>query len=193
MQNDLSHCNVSLVSGIGSSNTSKLNAFDRALSDAGILNCNLVKISSVVPKSAIYVNFDKEKYKFKKGILLPIAYTYNYIEEQFNTAQFTYCQVAVAPTTNFRNGGIIVEYSGASSENEQDFFKNNLQKIILEALQDRNISVDVDKDIKYITSYINCNNYFDYKYTCLFAGCILWRTGWLDDAYHKNNYLFQDR
>lgn len=39
-----------VVSGSGSSKISKLNAFDMALADAGISQCNLVEVSSILPK-----------------------------------------------------------------------------------------------------------------------------------------------
>jgi len=41
-----------MVSGVGQSDTSVLNAFDRALVAAGISQCNLVPVSSILPKSA---------------------------------------------------------------------------------------------------------------------------------------------
>lgn len=44
-----------MVSGIGESDTSNLNAFDKALVAAGISQCNLVPVSSILPKSAIEV------------------------------------------------------------------------------------------------------------------------------------------
>lgn len=41
-----------VVSGKGVSGISKLNAFDRALFDAGISQCNLVPVSSILPENA---------------------------------------------------------------------------------------------------------------------------------------------
>jgi len=41
-----------VVSGTGLSKTSKLNAFDNALMAAGISQCNLVPVSSILPKNA---------------------------------------------------------------------------------------------------------------------------------------------
>ncbi|HYA22388.1 MAG TPA: pyruvoyl-dependent arginine decarboxylase [Thermoproteota archaeon] len=40
------------VAGTGESDTSELNAFDRALVAAGISQCNLVPVSSILPKRA---------------------------------------------------------------------------------------------------------------------------------------------
>jgi arginine decarboxylase len=41
-----------MVGGTGESDTSELNAFDRALVAAGISQCNLVPVSSILPKRA---------------------------------------------------------------------------------------------------------------------------------------------
>jgi len=43
------------VAGTGESDTSELNAFDRALVAAGISQCNLVPVSSILPKRATEV------------------------------------------------------------------------------------------------------------------------------------------
>ncbi len=42
--------------GKGLSDVSKLNAFDRALIDAGIGQCNLVTVSSILPRNAIEIS-----------------------------------------------------------------------------------------------------------------------------------------
>jgi len=44
--------NFFVVSGVGLSKTSKLNAFDKALMAAGIAQCNIVPVSSILPKKA---------------------------------------------------------------------------------------------------------------------------------------------
>ncbi len=41
-----------VVGGRGLSRVSKLNAFDRALHEAGISHCNIVPVSSILPRSA---------------------------------------------------------------------------------------------------------------------------------------------
>ena len=41
-----------VVTGAGVSRTSPLTAFDRALADAGISQCNLVQVSSILPEGA---------------------------------------------------------------------------------------------------------------------------------------------
>jgi arginine decarboxylase len=41
-----------VTSGVGLSGTSELNAFDRALMEAGICQCNLIPVSSIIPEKA---------------------------------------------------------------------------------------------------------------------------------------------
>lgn len=45
-----------VTSGVGLSRTSKLNAFDKALMEAGICQCNLVPVSSILAKGAKQIN-----------------------------------------------------------------------------------------------------------------------------------------
>jgi len=47
---------IYVVSGVGLSRTSRLNAFDNALLEAGISQCNLVPVSSILPKNAKQIN-----------------------------------------------------------------------------------------------------------------------------------------
>ena len=47
-----------MVSGRGQSRTSPLNAFDKALDDAGIAQLNLVKVSSVLPKDCRKIEYN---------------------------------------------------------------------------------------------------------------------------------------
>ena len=50
-----------VVAGKGESSTSPLNAFDKALSEAGIDHCNLVPVSSILPEGAKPVGYKKIK------------------------------------------------------------------------------------------------------------------------------------
>ena len=49
--------NFFVTKGKGVSNVSELNAFDNALKDAGISHCNLVPVSSILPKTCKEVEF----------------------------------------------------------------------------------------------------------------------------------------
>lgn len=48
-----------VVTGRGASKVSGLNAFDIALADAGIDQCNLVKVSSILPANARRIAYEK--------------------------------------------------------------------------------------------------------------------------------------
>ncbi len=54
-----------VTTGRGLSNHSPLNAFDAALVDAGIQQCNLVPVSSILPRDAEEIEF----YKFPPGAI----------------------------------------------------------------------------------------------------------------------------
>lgn len=61
----------SLVKGTGEGIT-PLNAFDRALLDAGIGNFNLVRVSSIIPPGARFSSLPE----IPEGALLPAVYSY---------------------------------------------------------------------------------------------------------------------
>ncbi len=60
---------VSLVAGAGEAAT-ELNAFDRALMDAGIANLNFIKVSSILPPGARVVPLPR----VHPGMLVPAVY-----------------------------------------------------------------------------------------------------------------------
>ncbi|MDQ7850812.1 MAG: arginine decarboxylase, pyruvoyl-dependent [Armatimonadota bacterium] len=60
---------VSLVAGAGEAAT-ELNAFDRALMDAGIANLNFIKVTSIVPPGASVVPLPR----LYPGMLVPAVY-----------------------------------------------------------------------------------------------------------------------
>jgi arginine decarboxylase len=46
-----------ITSGRALSAVSKLNAFDQALMNAGIAHCNLVPVSSIIPKGSVKIDY----------------------------------------------------------------------------------------------------------------------------------------
>jgi len=58
---------IAIVSGFGESDNSKINAFDNALIDAEIHDCNLIKVSSILAKGTKIVS----KFKIDKGSFVP--------------------------------------------------------------------------------------------------------------------------
>ncbi|MFA5357584.1 MAG: pyruvoyl-dependent arginine decarboxylase [archaeon] len=58
---------IAIVSGFGESDTSELNAFDNALINAGIHDCNLMPVSSILAKNTRIV----KKFDIEKGAFVP--------------------------------------------------------------------------------------------------------------------------
>jgi arginine decarboxylase len=58
---------IALVSGFGESDNSKINAFDNALIDAGINDCNLIKVSSILAKETELIG----EFEIEKGSFVP--------------------------------------------------------------------------------------------------------------------------
>lgn len=87
----------------------KLNAFDHALLDSGIGNLNLLKVSSILPPGAEFV----EKLDIPPGSLTPTAY--GHISSE-TPGEYISAAVAVGLTAD--SFGVIMEYSGKCRENE---------------------------------------------------------------------------
>lgn len=93
-----------LVKGVGDANM-PLNAFDKALLDAGVGDTNLMRVSSIVPPGC------KEIYKVElpKGALIPIAYaeiTSSIPGEMLSAA------VSVGIPEDEEESGVIMEHEG---------------------------------------------------------------------------------
>lgn len=71
---------IAVVSGFGESEISKVNAFDNALIDAGIHDCNLIKVSSILAKNTKTIN----KFKIEKGSFVPCVLSIAYTEPELN-------------------------------------------------------------------------------------------------------------
>lgn len=88
-----------------------LNAFDNALLDAGIGNLNLIKVSSVLPPEARYV----ERLEIAPGSLTPTAYGYVTSDVPGDT-------IAAAVGIGFSEDtfGIIMEHAGRCTQKEAE-------------------------------------------------------------------------
>ncbi len=92
-----------LTSGFGEAST-ELNAFDAALLDAGIGDCNLVKMSSILPPGAI----ETPVITPVMGSFVPLAYG-EYISSV--SGAFISAAVAVGIPDDSLEPGLIMEYS----------------------------------------------------------------------------------
>lgn len=142
--------------GVGAGKAfSELNAFDRALMNAGVENYNLVKISSILPKGAEITN----KVTIEPGSLLPIAYTCLISTPCIKKAEMS-AAVAVGVPKNPELVGVIMEWSGYESE---EIARRNVINMLKTAMNDRQIN---EYKIKYksIADFTS-----DSDYVCVFA------------------------
>lgn len=104
----------------------RLTAFDKALLGAGVGNCNLLKVSSILPPGALYV----PKLFIPEGSLLPIAYAsvISDIPEQMLCAGVA---VGIGDADEY---GVIMEYHGIGSQKEAE---ERLESMVQEAFDIR--------------------------------------------------------
>ena len=144
-----------LATGSAEANTS-LNAFDKALLQAGIGDTNLVRMSSILPPGAQQVS----KLELPKGALVPVAYAA--LESERKGDQIA-AAVGVGIPENSLESGVIMEYKhhGAGQTAEE-----KVRKMVEDAFAYRRrelaevISVSVDHTVK--------------KCGAVFAGVVLW-------------------
>lgn len=105
----------------------RLNAFDNALLAAGIGNLNLLRVSSVLPPGAEYV----EKLAIPPGSLTPTAYG-------TITSSTPGERIAAAVAIGFSEDtfGMIMEYSGVCSKEEAE---QEVTRMVEEAFRQRNM------------------------------------------------------
>lgn len=99
-----------LVAGSGEGET-PLNAFDRALLQAGAGNVNLIRVSSILPPRAQHV---KELY-LPPGALVPVAY--GALKSTTPGEQIAAAVAVGIPAEGF---GVIMEYSGRTTREEAE-------------------------------------------------------------------------
>jgi arginine decarboxylase len=116
-----------LVSGT-SEGASKLNAFDHALLDAGVGNCNLLKVSSILPPGAKLV----EDLHIPPGSLLPIAYG-SLSSDTPGELIAAAVAVGIGDPDNY---GVIMEYSGRTSKDEAE---KQIKRMVEEAFAKRGL------------------------------------------------------
>ena len=108
----------------------KLNAFDNALLAAGIGNLNLLKVSSILPPGAEFV----EKLEIAPGSLTPTAYGHISSETPGE-----YIAAAVAVGLSRDSFGVIMEFSGRCREKEA---RERVARMAEEALALRGMAVE---------------------------------------------------
>ncbi|RMD54369.1 MAG: arginine decarboxylase, pyruvoyl-dependent [Nitrospirae bacterium] len=109
----------------------ELTAFDLCLLKAGVGNVNLLKVSSILPPSAIYC---EEVEPLEPGSLLPIAYG---SKTSSNPGELMAAAVGIG--IHSEDGyGVIMEYAGLCSEREAE---EKVESMIIEAFENRGLSL----------------------------------------------------
>lgn len=120
-----------VVSGVGLSKTSKLNAFDNALIAAGISQCNLVPVSSILPVGAQQINPTNIK---------PGTITFTVLARMDgNTGETISAGLGWAHCTDQNNKdtyGIVVEEKGLKTKEEAE---QRIKQKIKEMTENRNM------------------------------------------------------
>jgi arginine decarboxylase len=145
----------SLVSASAEGET-PLTAFDKALLLAGVGNCNLLKVSSILPPYCEFTN----GLTIPEGSLLPIAYA----SVISNVPGKLICAgVAVGIGKDAESYGVVMEYHGYES---RDKTSDLLYKMVEEAFNIRNRKLSEVKIIAVEHIVVNCG--------CVFAAIPLW-------------------
>lgn len=125
---------------------SRLNAFDNALLKAGIGNLNLLKVSSVLPPQAEYV----EKLDIPPGSLTPTAYG-ALISDMKGEKIAASVGVGFSPN----DYGIIMEFSGKCSAQEAE---EAVSEMVRQAFRSRGIELTkiMVKSVEHTVESVGC-------------------------------------
>ncbi len=110
---------ISIVSGYGESNVSKLNAFDNALIDANIHDLNLIKVSSILAKDTSI----EEKFEIEKGSFAPCVLSISY-----GTENELICS-GIGVGFNNQNYGYVMESQGTNNQEVSDKLNEKLTEM----------------------------------------------------------------
>jgi arginine decarboxylase len=118
-----------VTSGKATSPTSELNAFDLALKEAGIAQCNLVHVSSILPPNCQQVDLTP----------IPIGAITHVVMARMDGAGGERISAGIAWSFGAGNGhGIVAEASGHMDEKE---LKNTLRSRVREMARARDIEM----------------------------------------------------
>jgi len=155
---------IILTSGIRIGST-KLNAFDNALLNAGIGNFNLLSVSSIIPPKAkiIYLTKDnREKLLPEIGSIVPIVYSCVYGEK---LGERIVTILALGLPKNYEDhNGVIFEFAGNNIT--KDRAKKVCEKMTREALKVRNLEIEK-------IQFAGTNCLVKKKYTCVIAAALM--------------------
>ncbi len=134
----------------------ELTAFDQALLKAGVGNVNLIRVSSILPPGAEFV----EVLEIPPGSLLPIAYG-SITSSQPGAIIAAAVAVGIGPDNN--EYGVIMEFSGHCTRQEAEA---EVKQMVTEAFQYRGRELKEIKVASVEHRVVRCGS--------VFAGIPLW-------------------
>lgn len=148
----------------------KLSAFDHALYKAGIENCNLITLSSIIPKnSEICYNKGRSK-KINYGDKL-----YLVLSKKVEVIKNKYAWAGIGWAQDETGKGIFVEHTGCSEEEVKEKINTSLN------FMKKYRKIKLGKN-HYKTSGIKCDGN---AACCALVAAIFEARGWRDQSYNK--------
>lgn len=120
---------ISVVAGHGEGGT-ELNAFDRALQDAGAADLNFLRVTSILPPGARVIELPR----YPAGILMPAVYA-----RAASTRPGEQVCAAIGVGLAREHHGVIMEYTGHSSRAEAE---RTVRAMVEEGFRMRGLPLD---------------------------------------------------
>ncbi len=136
---------LSLVAGQGEGGT-EINAFDRALRDAGVADLNFLRVTSIVPPGARVIELPA----YPQGILMPAVYA-----RIISTRPGDRITAALGVGLSREHPGVIMEHSGHHSRPEAEQI---VRRMVEEGFHMRRLALDeiVVKAVEHTVERIGC-------------------------------------
>ncbi|HLJ62004.1 MAG TPA: arginine decarboxylase, pyruvoyl-dependent [bacterium] len=120
---------ISLVAGHGEGGT-ELNAFDRALMDAGAADLNFLRVTSILPPGARVIELPP----YPPGLLMPAVYA-----RIVSTRAGDRISAAIGVGVSRDSHGVIMEYTGHTSRAEAEQIA---RQMVVEGFEIRRLALD---------------------------------------------------
>jgi arginine decarboxylase len=146
---------VSLVTGRGEGGT-EINAFDRALQDAGVADLNFLRVSSILPPGARIIELPP----YPPGILMPAVFA-----RMTSTQPGDRISAAIGIGMCRDRHGVIMEYAGRVSRGEAE---RTVRRMVEEGFEIRGLPLD-DVHVVGIEHTVH-------RAGCVVAVALLWPT-----------------
>ncbi len=120
---------ISLVAGHGEGGT-ELNAFDRALQDAGAADLNFLRVTSILPPGARIIDLPA----YPPGILMPAVYA-----KAASARPGERISAAIGVGVAREHHGVIMEYTGHTSREEAE---RTVREMVVEGFRMRGLPLE---------------------------------------------------